>query len=219
MLITKIILETAYLHIVKEFYSSILELQVDTIDERTIAIAIGNTELIFKEAARLEPFYHLAINIPANKIEEAKAWLSGKVSLIWLDDYNSEIADFSSWHAKSVYFYDPAGNILELIARFDLKNATEKTFSADQFLSVSEAGIVFPADEFDKKVEGLMQQFQIYYFNKQSPMPQFRAIGDDEGLFIVVPEKRNWFPTQKPSGIFPMEIKFRNQGKSYLMKL
>ena len=35
-----------------------------------------------------------------------------KVPLIWINDYNSEIADFVNWHAKSIYFFDPAGNIV-----------------------------------------------------------------------------------------------------------
>ena len=43
-----------------------------------------------------------------------------KAELLWLDDYKGYIADFIKWHAKSFYFKDPAGNILELIARFDL---------------------------------------------------------------------------------------------------
>jgi hypothetical protein len=44
-------------------------------------------------------------------------------------------------------------------------------------------------------------------------LPQFKAIGDDEGLFIVVPENRNWYPTNKPAGIFPMNVEFENKGK------
>ena len=59
-----------------------------------------------------KPFYHYAINIPANKIEEAKDWLSNRVRLLWMEDYKDDIADFVNWHAKSIYFYDPAGNIV-----------------------------------------------------------------------------------------------------------
>jgi len=40
---------------------------------------MGSSELIFAETTANQPFYHYAINIPANKIEEAKAWLSNKV--------------------------------------------------------------------------------------------------------------------------------------------
>ena len=38
---------------------------------------------------------------------------------------------------------------------------------------------------------------------------------DDEGLFIVVPENRNWYPTNVAGGIFPLGVKFINRGKEY----
>jgi hypothetical protein len=50
-------------------------------------------------------------------------------------------------------------------------------------------------------------------------MPHFRAIGDDEGLFIVVPENRTWFATRKPSIIFPMEVSFVNNNKLYNLNM
>ena len=125
MKIKKLSLQTAYLKTLQEFYSSILELHVQSPGEREINITIGNSDLVFAETTTAEPFYHFAINIPSNKIEEAKDWLSNKVKLLWMEDYKDDIADFVNWHAKSVYFYDPAGNIVELIARFDLDNNIE----------------------------------------------------------------------------------------------
>jgi hypothetical protein len=199
------------------FYKTGLELPVDTTKENETTIMICKTELIFKQVSAADPFYHVAINIPANKIEEAKNWLTSRVELIWMEPYKSDIANFVNWHAKSVYFFDPAGNIIELIARFDLDNKTDERFSAAQFLSVSEMGLVIKEGEFDRSVANLLQQYQLPYFDKQPPLPQFRAIGDDEGLFIVVPDNRNWFPTNKPSGIFPIEVQFENNGKEYIL--
>jgi hypothetical protein len=166
-----------------------------------------------------EPFYHFAINIPANKIEEAKDWLSNKVKLLWMEDYKDDIADFVNWHAKSVYFYDPAGNIVELIARFDLDNNASETFSSHQFLSINEVGLVFSNEHFEKEVMALENLYSLSWFDKQPPLPKFRAMGDDEGLFVIVPEHRNWYPTDKPSGIFPMIVEFDNQGKSYNLEV
>ncbi|HEV8284604.1 MAG TPA: hypothetical protein VGQ09_09845 [Chitinophagaceae bacterium] len=215
MFIKKIRLQTAYIKTLEEFYSSVLNLSVEAVNEDEIIIEIGGSDLIFTETKEAEPFYHVAINIPANKIEEAKDWLSNKVKLLWIEDYKSEIADFVNWHAKSVYFYDPAGNILELIARFDLKNESNGLFSSKQFLSISEVGLVFNQDNFELRTMELLSNYALSYFPKQSPLPQFRAIGDDEGLFIVVPENRNWYPTDKPSGIFPMSIEFQNNDKKF----
>ncbi|HLG41379.1 MAG TPA: hypothetical protein VI461_16995, partial [Chitinophagaceae bacterium] len=206
MQIRQLISETSKLEALKHFYENILGLSTESLTGREIKIKIGSTELVFRQAKAADPFYHFAINIPANKIEEAKTWLKGKAELIWIDQYKSDIADFTSWHAKSVYFYDPAGNILELIARFDLDNKTNESFSSAQFLSVSEIGLVFKEDELDKRTEALLQQYHLSYFDKQPPLPQFKAVGDDEGLFIIVPENRNWFPTSKPSGVFSMQV-------------
>jgi hypothetical protein len=213
----KINLQTLYLQTLREFYSSVLELP-SKMGYGELEVTIGNTELLFTEATTGEPFYHFAINIPANKIDEAKAWLGNKVKLLWMEDYQSDIADFVTWHAKSVYFFDPAGNILELIARFDLGNEAEDPFSSAQFLSISEIGLVFEQTEFDVKVTELLNKYSLNYFGKQPPLPQFRAIGDDEGLFIAVPAHRNWFPTDKPAGIFPISIGFEHEGENYEFK-
>ena len=217
MEITRVIFQTSSLKELIAFYSNVLELPTEIKSENKITIRIGSTELVFEQVSGADPFYHFAINIPSNKIEEAKNWLAERTKLIWMEDYKSDVADFMNWHAKSVYFFDPAGNILELIARFDLDNKTDEPFSSAQFLSVSEVGLVIKEDELDKATDDLLQQYHLNYFDKQPPLPQFKAIGDDEGLFIVVPEKRNWYPTSKPCGIFPMEVQFGNEGKEYTL--
>ena len=215
MRVEKLILQTGYLKTLEEFYASILDLPVQEISEKEIIVRIGSTDLIFAETTETEPFYHFAINIPANKIEEARNWLKGKINLLWMNEYNSEIGDFVNWHARSVYFYDPAGNILELIARFDLANGTNEVFSSKQFLSISEVGLVLSQETFELKTNQLLQYHSLSYFEKQPPLPQFRAVGDDEGLFIVVPEHRNWYPTDKPAGIFSISVQFENEGRRH----
>jgi hypothetical protein len=217
--ITELILQTSQLDELTGFYSNLMELPVTLNDYRGITIQTGSTKLVFNQAGTAGPFYHFAINIPANKIEEAKAWLTSRVELIWIEQYKSDIADFVNWHAKSVYFYDPAGNIVELIARFDLANKTDEPFSSTQFLAISEVGLVIKEDELEKTAENLLQQYQLSYFDKQPPLPHFKALGDDEGLFIVVPEKRDWFPTTRQSGIFPMKIKFANESGNFEIEI
>jgi hypothetical protein len=215
MRVEKLILQTGYLKTLEEFYSSVLDLPVQEITGKEIIVNIGSSDLVFVETKETEPFYHFAINIPANKIEEARNWLKGKINLLWMNEYNSDIGDFVDWCARSVYFYDPAGNILELIARFDLANETHEAFSSKQFLCISEVGIVWNKEIFESKTVQLLRDYSLSYFAKQSPQPQFRAVGDDDGLFIVVPEHRNWYPTNKPAGIFPMSVEFENEGRNY----
>jgi hypothetical protein len=217
MEITRVLFQTSSLKELIDFYSNVLELPTSIKSETEITIWIGSTELVFERVSGADPFYHFAINIPCNKIEEAKNWVAARTKLIWMEDYKSEVADFMNWHAKSVYFFDPAGNILELIARFDLNNKNDEPFSSSQFLCVSEVGLVIKGDEMEKATENLLTQYDLNYFEKQPPLPQFKAIGDDKGLFIVVPEKRNWYPTSKPCGIYPLEVQFDNDGKRHVL--
>lgn len=219
MEIQQLILQTSSLKKLIEFYGKVMELEIALHGGAEIKIKIGSTELVFQQVDISNPFYHFAINIPANKIEEAKSWLKKRVELLWIEDYKSNIADFVNWHAKSVYFFDPAGNIVELIARSDLNNKTDELFSSAQFLSISEAGLVVKEDQLDKVTQFLLKKYQLFYFDKQPPFAQFKVIGDDKGLFIIVPENRSWFPTKKTSGIFPMKVKFENEGRRWELKI
>lgn len=219
MQIKQLELKTSALKQLSHFYSMILELPVENEGETEITIHAGNTQLVFQQVSTAAPVYHFAINIPSNKIEEARVWLSNRVDLIWIEQYKSEVADFVNWHAKSIYFFDPAGNILELISRLDLENKTDEPFSSLQFIAISEVALVCKEDEMEKMAVELIRQYQLPWFDKQPPLPQFKAIGDDEGLFIIVPENRSWFPTTIPSGIYPIQIEFENEGKGWKLKV
>jgi catechol-2,3-dioxygenase len=181
MLLQKIELQTGHLSELYDFYNDILELPVKFY-EHTISITAGKSALIFKASSGTKnPFYHFAFNIPSNKIDEAFQWLQARMEILWLDDYDSYIADFKNWHAKSFYFLDPAGNIGELIARFDLNDAETESFSSKQIRNVSEIGLVYPDDLFDQGINELLNKYHLDYFSKQPPLEHFRAIGDDEG--------------------------------------
>jgi catechol-2,3-dioxygenase len=219
MLLQEIKLQTNSVAALFEFYKDVIELPV-TRNNNFISIKTGKSQLIFEENSRAErPFYHFAFNIPSNKLDEAFKWLQNKMEILWLDDYNGYIADFKSWNAKSFYFLDPAGNIGELIARFDMNDIEQENFSSKQIRNVSEIGLVFPDATFDRQTNEILSEYQLDYFSKQPPLEHFRAIGDDEGLFIVVPQKRNWFSTKLPSGIFPLSIKFKHHEREFFLEM
>ncbi len=184
------------------------------LNDNSIVIHTSQTKLVWEQITEtLNPVYHFAFNIPSNKIEDAFTWLKKRTALLWLDDYNGYVADFVNWHAKSVYFLDPAGNIVELIARFDLPDHSDEAFYPGLIRCISEIGLVFPPDSFDHDVNKLMEDHNLSYFSKQPPLPHFRAIGNDEGLFVIVPEHRIWFSTKdKPAGIYPIRLKFEENG-------
>lgn len=201
------------------FYQQVMELPVVHSGEKSMQISAGNTSLYFGETQEIEnPVYHFAFNIPSNKFEEAFKLMKNKVDILWLEDYKSYMADFTKWNAKSFYFEDPAGNILEMISRFDLNDLSNEPFSSRQIRNISEMGLVFPHENFDEEVNDLLQKFGLSYFKKQPPLPHFRAIGNDEGLFVVVPENRIWFGSRnKQAKIAPLQIDFTHadEGRTF----
>lgn len=205
MNISELQLFTGSIKLLTGFYYEVLGLEISEIENDKIKIKVGTTDLIFIEEKSSDPYYHFAINIPENQINEAIEWLKPKVDLIEYD--SSLIIDFPNWNAHSVYFYDPAGNIVELIARHDLKNASDEPFSAKSFLNISEIGMPVP----DVKIihDELNENFgeKLWSGNLET----FAAIGDQNGLFIVVTTHRNWFPTDKPCNLFPLTVKIENK--------
>ena len=198
------------IHQTQKFYHEILGLPIIHADDLSIKISAGQSTLQFKKVNDQNPFYHFAFNIPANKFEEAFDWASKKVELIPVTT-TSAIADFKTWNAKAFYFYDNNQNIVEFIARFDQLNHSDKDFEGSSISSISEIGIV--VDNAKTYSQQLLNEHDLNFFSRQAPQGDFVAIGDDNGLFIVVNNKRNWYPTSKPSEKFWSAIKIEQNGK------
>ena len=211
MILQEIRLQTNRLFPLYHFYKNVLELPVTDDSDAHFTIYTSLSKLIFEktEDPLRYPNYHFAFNIPSNRIHEALDWLKERTELLWIDDYKSYIADFTNWNAKSVYFLDPAGNIAELIARADLNDIVNEPFSSKHIRNVSEIGLVFTEKGFQRSIDQILKDYNLEYFSRQPPLEKFCAIGNDEGLFIIVPENRSWYPCKdQPAAIFPMEISF-----------
>jgi catechol-2,3-dioxygenase len=192
---------------VKDFYGCVLNFALKSESDNIVEFQTRESVLRFKEDKSINPHYHFAFNIPANKIEEAKEWMNGKAELLSIED-NGYIADFVNWNAKSIYFYDAVGNIVEFIVRFDLQNDVVEKFDSPQVLNVSEMGIV--TDDVAAFADKLKNKYKVFDFVKSVNSDSFSAMGDDNGLFIVAVENRNWYPTKVPSQKSPFEVKFIN---------
>jgi len=218
MYFKEIRLYTSHLQELFYFYYETLEMDC-SLSANELQIRAGDTLFLFKKSQTShDPAYHFAFNIPSNKIDEAFLWLRERLKLLWIEDHKSYIADFKTWNAKSLYFIDPGSNIVEFISRFDLKDNVEETFSSSHIRNVSEIGLVFPESSFNDNVNHLLTKYGLSYFVKQPPFFDFGAIGDDNGLFICVPEKRNWFPLKsKPALIFPMQVLIKIDKGEFLL--
>src|SRR5437588_4830670 len=124
----------------RDFYAGVLRLPTQLAQD-TLSVQAGSSRLTFRPApTRWDGFYHFAFNIPENQVWEAKAWVLSRVPLI-RDQAGQDEFDFESWNAHSVYFRDPAGNILEFIVRHNLPNRADRPFDERGILYISEIGI------------------------------------------------------------------------------
>ncbi|OMQ13149.1 VOC family protein [[Flexibacter] sp. ATCC 35103] len=191
------------------FYQDILELPIIEKHSDSVSIQAGNSILKFVENPNLNSIYHFAFNIPENKLNEAIEWCKSKVDLIFIED-QKVITNFENWNANAIYFYDNNGNLLEFIARHDLNNSETEKFNSKAILNISEIGIVNENPlELGKQ---LIVEHDLKFFSKNNNTELFAAVGDDEGLLIMVQPNRNWYPTQTPSESNKTEVRIENNG-------
>lgn len=201
MLLKKITLLTSKLDELSYFYRDLLELNIINEASDAFTVQIGSTELTFKETElSLKPFYHFAINIPENKMSEAKSWIKSKVTLNAEEGEEEEVY-FESWNAHSMYFEDPSGNLLEFIARHNLPNASQNLFSAKDLLQISEIGIVV-----DAVIPFVRKLNERGVPNWRDDSESLTPVGDENGLFIVVKSGRRWFFSEQHAKIYPVEV-------------
>lgn len=189
------------------FYTQTLGFQILENNSTTVSFQIGTSILKFAEDKHFNSIYHLAFNIPNNKLDEAIEWSKNKVDLIRIEDQNV-ITRFEAWNANAVYFYDNNGNLLEFIARHDLDNSEVKPFDTKSILSISEIGIVHESPL--ELGQDLINKHQLNFFSKNANSEVFAAIGDDDGLLIIVKPNRNWYPTQTPSESNKTAVRLEN---------
>ena len=203
MNITYLELPTKDLIAQRNFYSHVLELPVHVSDER-VEVQAGETDLIFMQAdPDFDGAYHFAFNIPENQFHAAKAWILERIPLLHDENEQDEFTS-ESWNSQSVYFKDVAGNVLEFIARHNLKNEVEAEFEGAHILNVSEIGL--PSEDVMAFARDLCSTWGISVF-KQEPNETFTPVGDDRGLFILPIKNRIWIPNSGvPAKLLPVKV-------------
>lgn len=195
----------------EDFYSKVLGFKWIMKTEDQIAFQIGTSKLYFLLSVKIRnPIYHFAFDIPVNKLEEALDLAQQKTKII---EYEPDhyIVDFVNWNAKSFYFYDNNGNILECIARFDLNITSENDFNSASIIKISEIGLV-TADVLSF-CDTLNADYGLDFYEKQPKAPTFSVVGNMNGLFIVSGENRNWYPTSHKAEPFWTKVVFENRGE------
>ena len=180
----------------KRFYTVLLELPLIAEQADRFMIRAGETTISFVQVKQTGavPFYHFAFNIPQNKILKAREWqlrrtdLSATPSQLIDANYPNDVRHFRNWNAHSVFFWDPAGNLVEYIARHDLKNEAAGEFTSQDILCASE--IAFIVQDAETIAEELKSSFNLDQYRGGDE--NFRAIGDENGLLLVMRKGRVW---------------------------
>ncbi|MBS2033776.1 VOC family protein [bacterium] len=175
MRISRVRLECTDPEQLRDFYSRVLGMPLIG-----GGVQAGRTRLEF--VAGQAHRYHLAFNWPPNQWQAGIEWLSARTPLV-ADSQGETRFEFESWRARSVYFWDPAGNLMEAIVR----DRVDQEKPDPEWLCVSEVGLVV------ESVAETRKQLNLPIFGPCRE--DFCALGDDEGLLIVARKGRVWYPT------------------------
>jgi catechol-2,3-dioxygenase len=210
--ITTLELSAKDLEAQRDFYANLLELPVQ-LDSSSLEVKVGKTDLVFTQApTEFDGAYHFAFNIPENQFKAAKTWISERFPLL-SDENGQDEFESKNWNSHSVYFKDAAGNVLEFIARHNLKNAVEEDFNSRQILNVSEIGL--PSENVIEFANELCTALDLSVF-RQEPNETFTPVGDDHGLLILPVKDRIWIPNSGvPAKLLPVKVKGDTNGKEW----
>lgn len=174
----------------RDFYGSELGLPHDG-----DAIVVGETELRFR-VEEGGAFYHFALLVPGDRFEAALAWAGERVELL------GDVFDFDWWDARAVYFHDPAGSIVELIAHRGLEeNGRTGAFAADELVGLSELGLVGDPPLLLRELEQL--GLRLWSGTVEEP-ESLGFVGEKGRTFILAPPGRGWLPTGRPAEPHPV---------------
>jgi hypothetical protein len=185
--------------------------------ESTLTLAAGETLLTFTaaEPSDGQPFYHFAFNIPENRIESACCWQTKRTPLLPIParlrdpEHSNDVVNYAHWNAHSIFFFDPAGNVVECIARHDLRNAASGDFGSSDILYASE--IAFVTDDVPALTDELKRIANTPLFRRGGD-ENFMALGGEDDLLLIMKRGRVISfdaPDKKSVDVFGTAIKVR----------
>lgn len=206
----KITMYTANFTQMLYFYETVLCFHLLATTATSFTFEAGETVVTFTETTdKTQPFYHFAFDIPSNQFVEAKQWLTKRVAL--LTEHDKDEVYFETIDAKSLYFEDPAGNIVEFICRFSDAVPNKQSFTATAIQKVSEMSLVVP----DKlAVVNTLKAHAIIDRNRNDISANgltFLGERQDATYLLFVGQGRTWFFSTKKAVVHPLQINLANQ--------
>ena len=186
---------TARLDAVAAFYAHTLGFAAEQRDGR-IVVPVGADVLeLVATGDDTDPFHHFALLVPGDRFDAARAWLGARTETLARDD-GETVFPFDFWDARAVYFHDPAGNIVELIAHAGTaERGAAGDFSAAELAGLSEVGIV--VDDPAAAVAALGHELGLELWSGDAA--QLAFVGAKAHTLILAPPRRGWLPTGRPA--------------------
>jgi hypothetical protein len=187
----------------KRFYGNVLGWDMKESDSSHFTVNVGETDITFQESE--DPsFYHFAINIPGNQFSIMKQWIKEKVPL----NRSRGLTEifYENLGADSMYFEDPAGNLVEFIGRRsrDLFGPLTK----EAFINVSEVSIISP-HVYDVGEE--LQDLGLPLFRRFEVDPEkVNFLGKDDAYIILAPPGWKFRFSKKEAETHPLSVTFKD---------
>jgi catechol 2,3-dioxygenase-like lactoylglutathione lyase family enzyme len=172
-------------------------------DDKSTLLTFRQSNLPPDLEATFFPQYHFTISIPTNQVEACLEWVLNQKVVnpvsneevgipIWKDYLNgAEIIRRNLYNSQSVFIQDPAGNIVELLARHDNPENRDGAFDKNMFIGISEVGIV--TRDVRKTAALLKETFGVDEVLGSSN--SFKPIGGATGLLKLIVPGKPWIPT------------------------
>jgi len=175
--------------------------------EGSTDMEVGSGTVTFHKKSGVDCYYHFALNIPFNLFDSAKAYMAERVTLAKEDDEDEVF--FKESKARSFYFLDPAGNIVEFIAREGVNPDSEAgSFSPSEVLGISEIGISSEeVYQCSKEVTGKGIPARNDRPLSNGETLNFMGEAEDGAFIIIARAGRRWIFSDKPGLPAPTIVK------------
>ncbi|WP_411345492.1 glyoxalase [Paenibacillus sp. WLX1005] len=202
--IQHLILYTAAIKPMHDFYVQVFGKDIVQLQSSGFTIQFGTSRLEFKEVTNgTKPFYHFAINIAANHLEQAKAWIAKTTPLSTEEGQDDTHSEF--FNSYSCYFEDPAGNIVECIARQQHAPTDLNDFTPASIQSIGEINITTPSVLATANLlHKANMPIQLELIDEQ----RLNFVGSMDAYLLLGPVGRRWFFSHQLSEIHPLTIQF-----------
>jgi hypothetical protein len=196
------------------FYGASLGLPLTHNDDGRRTIEIGETVLELGPSAGL-PFYHFAFLVPGDRFEPALTWAGERVELLPDPETGEVVFDFTNWDAKAIYFLDPAGSIVELIAHRGVgESRATVPFAPSELLGLSEIGLVCDPPSL---AEALERELGLEVWDGSvEGEGRLAFVGAKARTLILCRAGRPWLPTGRPAEAHPVEVTLSGASEGFV---